>query len=319
MIDANEILFRCSSLGYLMTEPQEKSPAEKYFEAYNKLKTYREQYQAMNPATKTAVKKLASIEKQDQISKKYFHLKDKPFLGKTVQTHLIDVYTSSKYERFTEIHGKQLEKGNDTEENSITTVSLITNLMFRKNEDHLRNEYIMGTPDLFTGESILNAETVRDTKSSWDVFTFNRSKFKELDEKYYWQLTGYAALTGAKKLYVDFCLNNTPLHLIQWELYQQEKKQPDSKLPLWAKLQIIANHVYDLETFEEYVNNLDCRPNDENSTAVYRGFVPISLAERHHVIEFERNDDDIERLYQRVRDCREWMNEHLFKLQLAAA
>lgn len=259
-MNTDEILFRCSSLHYLMTNPRSKS--EK--------------------------------------------------LSETTKTHLIDVYCSQKYGRFTEIHGKQLEKGNDTEETSITTVSLATGTMFRKNEEHLKNEYIMGTPDLFTGESIHKAETVRDTKSAWDVFTFNRSRFKELDDRYYWQLTGYAALTGAKMLYVDFCLNNTPLHLIQWELYQQNKKQPDGKLPTWAQIQVVANHVYDKATFDDYLNQLDIHTDDDYSRAVYHGFVEIPLSERHHAFEFERNGEDILRLYSRIRDCREWMTENLF-------
>lgn len=263
MINANDILFRCSSLGHLMVEPKSKS--EK--------------------------------------------------LSETTKTHLIDVYTAEVYGRFEEIIGKALEKGNDTEEDSITIVSRVTKIGFKKNEQHLSNAYIKGTPDLFTGPEIKKAETIRDTKSSWSLFSFQRSINKELDKKYYWQLQGYAGLTGAKELYVDFCLNNTPLNLVQWELYQQARKQKDGKLPRWAELQVVANHVYDLSTFHDYINQLDLYPDDKNAQAIVDGFIEIPFTKRHKAFEFERNDADLERLYQRIEDCREWMNENLFRVK----
>ena len=38
----------------------------------------------------------------------------------------------------------------------------------------------------------------------------------------------------------------------------------------------------------------------------------IPLAERVNEIEFERSDADIERIYERVKQCRTYMNENLF-------
>lgn len=301
MYNANEILFRCSSLHHVAVGMD--GITDKQLFRLNELQ-----------ARKNGEGKPLTANMEDEL-KELIAKRDNRDLPSGVKTHLIDVYTASKYGRFEEITGKMLEKGNDTEEESITTVSLQTGCMFRKNEEHLSNEYIKGTPDLFTGESIRNADTVRDTKSSWSIFTFNRSVFKKLEDSYYWQLQGYAALTGAKKLYIDFCLNNTPLHLIQWELYQQNKKQPDGKLPTWAQMQVVANHVYDKETFDLYLSQLDLVATDEFSKAIYHGFVPVPLSERHHAVEFERNDEDIKKLYQRIRDCRIWMNKYLFKVQ----
>jgi hypothetical protein len=36
----------------------------------------------------------------------------------------------------------------------------------------------------------------------------------------------------------------------------------------------------------------------------------IPIAERVHIVEIPRNQDDIERLHQRVIDCRAWMEEN---------
>jgi hypothetical protein len=237
-------------------------------------------------------------------------------LSETTKTHLVDVFVSNKYNRFTEISAKQLDKGNEVEEDSITIVSRITKSFYEKNETHIENEYIKGTPDLYEGTSISNAKVIRDTKSSWDAYSFFRAKNKKLDTKYEWQGVGYMALTGAKKCFIDYCLNNTPAHLVQGELRKESYNHPDNDTPKWIELQIIANHVYDKKTFQEYIERFNCTPADHNANAVYAGFTEIPLKERHFSFEITRYEDQIERLYQRVRECREYMNKYLFKAEL---
>lgn len=260
-MDVNEILFRCSSLGYLMVDPKNKN--EK--------------------------------------------------ISETTKTHLVDVFVSAKYNRFEEIHGKALDKGNETEEDSITTVCRVLGIFLEKNEEHLSNEFIKGTPDLYIGKSIRQAVEIRDTKSSWSAYTFFRAMNKKLDPKYYWQGTGYMDLSGAKKCSIDYCLNNTPYHLIESELRKESYNHPENNTPEWIELQIIANHVYDKKTFDEYIMTRGITPSDSNAMAVIKGFVEIPLKERHFCFEFDRNQDHINNAHQRVIDCREWMKENLFK------
>jgi hypothetical protein len=260
-MNADEILFRCSSLGYIMVEPRSKSE----------------------------------------------------LLSETCKTHLVDVYVSNMYNRFTEINAKQLDKGNEVEEDSITVVSRLTGTIYNKNEKHLSNKFIKGTLDLFEGESIEEAEVIRDTKSSWDAYSFFRAKNKGLDPKYFWQGTGYMALSKAKKCYIDYCLNNTPFHLVESELRKESYNHPENNTPAWIELQIIANHVYDKKTFDEYMNRRGCFPQDSNAMAIVAGFVEIPLTERHFNFEIKRDNDKIESIYERVTDCREFMNEYLFK------
>lgn len=263
-MEANKIKFRCSSLGYLMTKPRNKSE----------------------------------------------------MISETTKTHLVDVYVSNQYNRFTEISGKQLDKGNEVEEDSITVISRITKTFLKKNEQSLENEFIKGTPDLFIGKSIHEAEIIRDAKSSWDIYTFNRAKHKELSENYKWQVKGYMALTGAKEAYVDYCLNNTPYHILNGELMKESYKHHEGNTPNWIELQIISNHVYDYNTFKEYVNIRGCNPVDEYSKAVYEGFVEVPLEERHHAFYVEYNQNDIDMLYHKIEWSRKWMNENLFKTTL---
>jgi hypothetical protein len=262
-MEANNILFRCSSLGYLMAEPKKKTEV----------------------------------------------------LSEGAKTHLVDVYVSNKYNRFTEINSKYLDKGNDSEEDSITIVSLKTKQFFIKNQEHLSNEFIKGTPDLFTGKSIYEAETIRDTKSSWDVYTFNRSIHAELKDLYYWQGMGYMWLTGARKCYVDYCLNNTPWNLIEQELRKESYNHPENDTPQWIELQIIARHVYDLKTFNEYREFRNLTGSDDYSKIVIAGFVEIPLNERHFAFEFDRDENEIERLKAKIMHARIYLNQHLFKVK----
>jgi hypothetical protein len=263
-MNADEIKFRCSSLGHIMTSPQKKTE----------------------------------------------------LLSETTKTHLVDIFVSNKYNRFTEIKGKYLDKGNDVEEDSITVVSRLTGTVFQKNEEHIENEFIKGTPDLFVGSDIRNAEVVRDTKSSWDAYTFFRAKNKPLDPKYFWQGTGYMALTNAKKCFIDYCLNNTPYYLLQAELRKESYNHEDNNTPTWMDIQIIANHVYDEKTFHEYMLRFGIHADDDNSLAVVNGFVEIPLKERHFSFEIQRDEDIIKSVYQRVKDCRSYMNKYLFNEEL---
>lgn len=107
-----------------------------------------------------------------------------------------------------------MEKGNACEEDSITALSRVTKILFKKNDIRLSNEFVTGEPDLFLGESIYNAERTDDTKTSWSAHTFFRAKNSELDKAYYWQGMAYMWLTGAKVHYVDFCLVNGTVEAI---------------------------------------------------------------------------------------------------------
>ena len=265
--DRNTVLFRCSSLGYLVTEPKEK------------------------------------IKKGE--------------LSETAKTHCIDVFVSQKYNRFTELSAKQCDKGNEVEDDSITTISRITKKLWVKNTKEVRNEWIRGTCDIHNGTVLLSddginwiirAQEIRDAKSSWDAYSFFRAKHKALKSQYYWQVLGYMWLTGARKGSVDYCLNNTPYHIVERELKYESYNHFEGNTPAWIELQIIANHVYDIQTFNEYIQNRGCYATDENAIAVKAGFVPIPLEERHFNFEFEYNEDNIELLKTKITLAREYIS-----------
>lgn len=239
-MSADNILFRCSSLGHIMTEPRSKSET----------------------------------------------------LSETTKTHLVDKFVSVKYGRETDIHSRYTTKGLMVEEDSITLFSRHTKTFYMKNEETLTNEFISGTPDLYEGEDIRSADRIIDVKSSWDIYTFFRAANNGLNKRYFWQLQGYMALTGAKTATLAYCLVNTPEVLIT-----------DQKRKLSWSMNLI-----DADTDTNYQQACE----EINKLSVYDD---IPMGERIYQITVERDDEAIERLYERVKACRKWMNENLFKIQ----
>jgi hypothetical protein len=103
-------------------------------------------------------------------------------LSKTCQSELIKIYNLLKYGRKRDITTKQMEKGKLAEEESIALLCQVDNKMYYKNEDRLSNEFFDGLPDIYSGKSLSEADTVDDIKTSWDLDTFMPKLLSEPDE-----------------------------------------------------------------------------------------------------------------------------------------
>jgi hypothetical protein len=232
-MDFLKTLFRCSSLGHIMTDPRSKSET----------------------------------------------------LSETCKTHLIDVYVANRYGRRDDIQNKYITKGLAVEEDSITLYSRIKGEVYFKNEDHLSNKWIKGTPDLFTGDKIYNAETITDIKSSWDIYTFMRTLTKDVNKLYYWQLQGYMDLSGASSATLAYCLVDTPQQLIE-----DEKRRL-----MWKMGTATEENQLFMEACEELQRSMT--------------FEDIALHERLIEFQIPRNEADIMKMHLRVEECRKWLNE----------
>jgi hypothetical protein len=205
-------------------------------------------------------------------------------LGESCKAHLVDVFVSQKYGRQTEIVNKYVEKGLAVEEDAITLYSRVNKTMFFKNDERLTNNFIQGEPDLFIGKEIRRAHTIIDVKSSWDLFTFNRVRTKPLNKLYYWQAQGYMALTGAKNYRLAYCLINTPEIMIQDEVRKM----------MWK----MAVTTEDNPIFQEAREELEKSMRYDD----------IPMNERIIEFNFERNDRDIEAMYNKIGFCRKYLN-----------
>lgn len=204
-------------------------------------------------------------------------------LSESAKTHLIDVFVSNKYGRNTDIQNKYIQKGLLVEEDSITLYSRLTKTFYKKNEEPLSNDFIKGTPDLFSGKSIQQADHITDIKSSFDVFTFFRNHNNDLNNLYYWQVQGYMDLTGAKTASVAYCLVDTPEVIIN-----------DEKRKLMWKMGVATSENEDFKQACEELDRL-------------LTYSDIPLNER--LIEFfvKRDDEQIELMHKRVEKAREYL------------
>jgi hypothetical protein len=206
-------------------------------------------------------------------------------LSETTKTYLMECYVREKYGRDKNIINKYIEKGLAVEEDSITLYSRVTKTFFAKNEARIENEFISGTPDLFIGESILNAKTIIDIKSSWDVYTFFATMTKPVNKDYFYQLQGYCALSGAEDARLVYCLVDTPLSLIE-----------DEKRRVSWKMGLIDPH-----SNEAYIQA--CEYLDKSMT-----FADIDIKERYIENLIPRDEDAILSVYKRVGMCREFLS-----------
>lgn len=213
-------------------------------------------------------------------------------LSESAKTHCIDIFVREKYGRQTDISNKYIEKGLMVEEDAITLYSRVKKHFFKKNEDHLNNEFVRGTPDLYTGETIQTADTVIDIKSSWDIFTFFRAKNKKINPLYYWQLQTYMALTGATKATLAYCLVDTPESFIN-----------DEKRKIFYKMNITTE---ENEVYQEACKHLQLAMTYED----------IPLAERVAEFHIERDDDGIEKMYKKVEKGREYLKQLMQETEL---
>lgn len=198
-------------------------------------------------------------------------------LSKTCTAYLKEWHLFDKYGISTEITSKYLEKGIACESESITLIGIIDDAIYHKNEDFFANDFITGTPDIITESEVI------DVKTSWSIKTFPFYE-SEYEKNYYWQLQGYMALTGKKSARLVFCLINTPDHLINDEIRKF----------CWN------NNVIDID------------PELEEEIRASFTYDSIPLESRIKIFTINRNEEAIDSIYERVKECRDFINQFNF-------
>lgn len=203
---------------------------------------------------------------------KDIHARDNPQLPAGAKTYCKQWLKeqTSFYGRRKEINSKYLDKGNICEDVAIEFLNELHLEDYVKNETYFENEWMTGTPD------IIKKPLTRDTKCSWDSTTFPIFE-DECEVAYIWQGQVYMHLTGARRHSVDYCLIDTPIHLIEREVKIESYKSTKSKSDL----------------FDEFYDKLNF------------GHVDQKLRVKSY--EFDYNPRMIEALKIRVILCREYI------------
>lgn len=235
-------------------------------------------------------------------------IKERGGITKEVQTHLVDKYVSAVFGRNDFTDNRYTEKGHAREQDALRLVSVMRRRVYRKNTIRLTNDYITGEPDTFEGEAIEKATRTLDTKCSYSIFTYFRAVYGGLDEMYYWQGQGYMALTGAMEHIVCYCLLNNTADAIDREIHYLKYKNLSDAAFIEAAQNIERNSIFDLHEF------LKENPGYSLISPIELWDFDVPKEMRLHQIPVKRNDEQIEKLYKRVSDCRDWMNKTFFKL-----
>ncbi len=206
-------------------------------------------------------------------------------LGETAKAHLVDCWIREKYARDNEIVSQFLEKGNQVEEEAITIYSSQKHKFYKKNSEILDNEYITGTPDIFEGPEIRKAVAIKDIKAPWSIWTFYQNLYKPINKDYYWQLQGYQAISGAKEAGLVYVLVSTPEKLIEDEINRKKWEWPSMDPLSDPAFNQLADYLRTTMRYED-----------------------IPESERWMEFEVNRDDNEIDRVYERVKLCRKFMN-----------
>lgn len=255
-----------------MTEVGGKSPLNHWQDACDLLAEEEAKYEAMpKKELKPAIAKLQKIEAVKLRIAELALTKDDDVLSEGCKNQLVYLYGWLKYKKWIAPENTgymKHSKGFSVEDISIELVNKLEGTNYSKNKEKLTNDFLIGCPDIIDRDN----KKIIDVKSSWNMDSFLYNVNKELNRNYWWQMQGYMALLDFEKAEIDFCLVSTPEHIIQIEI---EKK---------------AGNKY---SEEEIRNNLT--------------FDDIPEEERRLRFVVERDNEAIERLYKRIKKCREYL------------
>lgn len=295
MMDFSQAKMHCSIIGYFMCTGKEKTPKQVYEDACAKVIEWQAKYDALGDRLQGMAKGKTTLAKIDDWKAKVAELEptknDEP-LTKTAKSYLKKYYATLKYGKWSaalDKGNKYVNKGKLAEEDSIDLISVLDKIMVQKNEERIENEFLTGVPDVIIGENILQADYIYDVKTSWDIETFFENLDKDLNPLYWWQLQGYLALTGAKCGEVSYCLVNTPAVILEGEKYR-----------LLNRFDVVSEDDPSFRKAEkELINNMI--------------FDDIPKESRRLRFLVERDDEAIEKIYKRVKSCREYL-QHIQEL-----
>lgn len=288
--DFTNYLFRCSSLGKLMTgvKPNLTENQEKTLVGLIEKKD----------AGKITDKQMITL--GDLLEKKHA----KPSLSKTTQSYLKELHRNEVFCRSNEITSKFLDKGIQCEERSLSLLCKTEGNWFQKNKERFKNDFITGEPDNTQGK-------IRDIKTSWNFSTFPMYETEIPNKDYYWQLQGYMDLTGIDESELIYCLVDTPFKLIDDELRRMDWKFDimdgngeirEQSIPLVVEM--LTNHIFSRETLREYC---ETSPNVREEWFINFNEIPPEM--RIKKFEVRKDQKAIEILYGQIERGREFLND----------
>lgn len=255
-----DLKIRASSLGRIMTLDNSSTITDKQL-----------------ATLKGLLAKIKLTEKQAELRNSLEAKRDaKPVLSTGAKSYIRELHLYITKGIRQEISSKYIDKGNEVESLSIELASIMLDKKgLFKNDEYFENEYLMGTPDVITEDSVI------DVKSSWSAATFPFYDTELKNKVYEWQLKAYMMLTGKTVSYLCYCLVPTPETLILDEMRRVSWKRGEMG-----------------EVSEEV----------ENDVRAYFDLSKIPEFDRVKTFKVELTEEDKEKIKMNVELAREYYN-----------
>ena len=206
-------------------------------------------------------------------------------LSITCQKELIKIYNRVLYGRKKDITTKQMEKGIQAEDASISLLGRVEGEIFFKNEEPIENEWFTGHPDLLLLDNDGGISAVYDIKTSWEIDSFMPKLIEEPDKGYIAQLNCYYSLTGAKSGAIAYCLVSAPINIVESE-----------KKILLFRMNVATEYA------PEYLKACE----ELDKLLIYED---IDYRERVIVQKVPRDEDLIQKMKDKVPALRQWLQD----------
>lgn len=203
-------------------------------------------------------------------------------LSQTTISALIRQYGRKVYNKKVAAKGDAmsfLKKGTDMESEAVELLSKIDNKSYQLVTDNIENEYILGRCDIICPDKII------DTKISWNINAFLKSRTSKLTAKYWYQMQGYMELYNVSEAEVVFLLLNTPPELIEREKVKLQNRFMIGEI--------------DRDKYELDIDNIE-------SAFTYSS---IPLNRRVFRYKIKREPQIFDTIYRKVEKARIWLNQ----------
>lgn len=206
-----------------------------------------------------------------------------PQLQEGARTYCQQWLKEQLYGKKQEFSSKYTEKGTKCEPAAIDLLAEYMNYgMLAKNDRRYTDD-----PDIEGEPDIVLPEMIEEIKNSWSCFTFPLFATELPDVDYEYQVNGYMAVTGKKRAAVNYILIDAPEEIIDREALIVSRKAGFNEV--------------DMELYDEVYNKMTYKD------------IPVELRVKR--FEFERNDQLIATIRERVKLCREYI-ESIYTEQL---
>lgn len=261
---ADKILFHASSSGALLTEKQGESFTEKMQQRITELESERDT--GLNSNGNKV--KFEGTKKPEELAELIRRKNAPPELSDTAKAMVKKLWLWLELGIKKEIKSKYLDKGIYVEEDSISLISRVENVVYVKNEIRKKNDYFSGECDI--EKQFDDKKIIIDTKTCWDAETFILSK-PSLDNITQGDI--YMELYDADEFHLKFCLIDCPPHLIKKEKENARYKYFDGDMNN-EELQNLEDAMKPIYTQIEknliYSNNDKISPEDCIKTFIFK-------------------------------------------------